>query len=388
MPLVGDQSTAGDELINYLLIGSDKRSGPYFRTDTLVIVSIRPRQQVVSLMSIPRVLFVYIPGGTLQRIYSAYLHGVMSKYPGGGTALLKDTIRYNLGIRIDKLAIVDFDGFKKIVDVVGGVDIPLVCPYTDWHVINPRGNLENPNNWRLYTVGPGVKHMDGDLALWYARSRLRSNDFDRGRRQQEVLRAIYSKALQLGILPRIPELYREISEIVITDIGLNDVLALAPMALSLDAPRIRSYYISSKYVKGWWTPQGASVLLPKIEKLQGMLHEAMLPPDDAEEDRLAVKIEIINSTGQPGVEYLAAERLHYIGFETELLSDSGEVNKKTWLYTLKPEAAPDQGAYILDALGLPADRLVQDEASGSQADYRLVLGKDYNPCFNPSKLNR
>lgn len=388
MPLLGDQAEAGSDLINFLLIGSDKRSGAYFRTDTLVIASVRPRQQVVSLISIPRDLFVYIPGWTMQRINTAYLHGEMVKYPGGGVALLKDTVLYNLGIRIDKIAIVDFDGFKKIVDMIDGVDLPLSCPYTDWHVINPRGNLENPNNWRLYTVGPGITHMDGDLALWYARSRMRSNDFDRGRRQQEVLRAIYTKALQLGILPHIPELYREISEIVITDIGLDDILALAPMALSLDSPRIRSYYISSKYVKGWWTPQGASVLLPKSDKLQVMLQEAMLPPDDSETDRLQVVIEIINNTGKSGVELLAAERLHYVGFETQVYPEAGEQNKKSWMYALSGSADPNQGAYILDILGLPAERLSQDSASESQADYRLVLGKDYNPCFNPSKLNR
>jgi LCP family protein required for cell wall assembly len=393
MPLLGDQAASGDELINFLLVGSDKRSGPYFRTDTLIIASIRPRQQVVSLISIPRDLFVYIPGWTMQRINTAYLRGVMSKYPGGGAELLKDTIRYNLGIRIDKLAIVDFNGFKKIVDVIGGVDLPLVCAYTDWHVINPRANLENPNNWKLYTVGPGIVHMDGDLALWYSRSRLRSNDFDRGRRQQEVLRGIYNKSLQIGVLPRIPELYQQVSDIVTTDIGLNQVLALAPMALSLDAPRIRSYYISSKYVKGWWTPQGASVLLPKREKLEVMLEEAMLPPDDLEEDRLTLEIEIVNNTANPGVDVLAAERLHYAGFETAILPGTGEPAKKSWLYSLTGVADPGQAAYILDVLGLPSDRLSQevtpkDAASGSQAAYRLIIGKDYNPCFNPSKLKR
>ncbi|MGW8249733.1 MAG: LCP family protein [Anaerolineales bacterium] len=388
MHLLGDQATAGDDLINFLLVGSDKRSGAYFRTDTMVIASVRPRQQVVSLISIPRDLFVYIPGWTMQRINTAYLHGEMAKYPGGGTALVTDTILYNLGIRIDKIAIVDFDGFKKIVDMVDGVDVPLSCPYTDWHVVNPKGNLENPNNWRLYTAGPGITHMDGDLALWYARSRMRSNDFDRGRRQQEVLRAIYAKALQLGMLPHIPDLYREMSEIVISDIGLEDILALAPMALSLDSPRIRSYYISSKYVKGWWTPQGASVLLPKSDKLQAMLQEAMLPPDDAEQDRLQVMIEIVNNTGKPGVEILAAERLHYVGFETEISPPTGEQSKKSWLYPLSGSAYVSQAGYILDSLGLPADRLIADSAVESQADFRLVLGKDYNPCFNPSKLNR
>jgi len=389
MPLLGDQAQAGNDLINILLIGSDQRTkGPYFRTDTLIIASIRPRDQVVSLISIPRDLFVYIPGWTMQRINTAYLHGEMSKYPAGGAALLKDTILYNLGIRIDNLAIVDFNGFIKIVNVLDGVDVPLACPYTDWRAINPKGNLENPNNWKLYTVGPGVVHMDGEFALWYARSRLRSNDFDRGRRQQEVLRSIYTKALQLDILPRIPELYQQLSEIVKTDIDLNDVLALAPMALKLDAPRIRSYYISSKFVKGWWTPQGASVLLPKREKLEPMLQEAMSPPDNEEDERLSIIVEVRNGTKNDDLQTLAAERLHYGGFETLYSDQSVDESSKTKLYDLTGGQYPAVGEYILKILGLPAERLQPGDTAGSKAAYVLVVGADYNPCFNPSKINR
>lgn len=389
MPLLGDQAEAGSDLINILLIGSDQRGGgSYFRTDTLIIASIRPRDQVVSLISIPRDLFVYIPGWTMQRVNTAYLHGEMSKYPGGGAALLKDTIRYNLGIRIDNLAIVDFNGFVKIIDVLDGVDVPLACPYTDWRAINPKGNLENPNNWRLYKVSPGIVHMDGEFALWYARSRMRSNDFDRGRRQQEVLRAIYDKALKLGVLPRIPEMYQQVSDIVKTDIDLNDVLALAPMALNLDAPRIRSYYISSKYVKGWWTPQGASVLLPKRDKLEPMLQEAMSPPDAAEEVRLKITVEICNATGNDDLPVLAAERLHYAGFETQFSERCEPGSSKTWVYDLAGGGDPAVAAYILKILGLPEERMQLAEPEGSMAVYRLVLGSDYDPCFNPSKINR
>ena len=388
MPLLGDQATAGEDLINILLIGSDQGSGAYFRTDTMIIASIRPRDQTVSLISIPRDLFVYIPGWTMQRINTAYLHGQTTRYPGGGAALLKNTILYNLGIRIDNLAIVDFNGFKKIVDLIDGVDVPLACPYTDWHVINSKGNLENPNNWRLYTVGPGVVHMDGDLALWYARSRLRSNDFDRGRRQQEVLRAIYKKASQLNVLPRLPELYSEMNNIVRTDIDLNSVLSLMPMALKLDAPRIRSYYISNKYVKAWWTPAGANVLLPKREMIEPMLQDAMSPPDAAEDDRLSIVIEISNQSGVQGREILAAERLHYAGFETEFTVDDGERIGETYLSVINDKQDTSRIEYLLKVLGLSADRLYQEETSGPGSAYRLVLGGDYNPCFNPSKVSR
>jgi hypothetical protein len=169
---------------------------------------------------------------------------------------------------------------------------------------------------------------------------------------------------------------------------VDDVLALAPMALKLDAPRIRSYYISSKYVKGWWTPQGASVLLPKLDKLEPMLQEAMSPPDDAEGDRLDMLIEIRNASGKPNLEVLAAERLHYGGFETKFSSEENEKSSKTWLYDLSGGQNPAQVAYILKILGLPNERLQPGEAKGSNVTYRLVLGSDYDPCFNPFKINR
>jgi len=173
----------GQETVNFLLIGSDKRSGTSFRTDTMVIAILRPNEGQVSLISIPRDLWVSIPDWQNQRINTAYQHGVLSGYPGGGPGLLKDTILYNLGIRIDHAAMVDFSGFSQVVDTLGGVDVPVSCAYTDWHLIDPSYNPEIEANWSLYTVGPGYIHMDGDLALWYARSRQKSSDFDRGRRQ-------------------------------------------------------------------------------------------------------------------------------------------------------------------------------------------------------------
>jgi LCP family protein required for cell wall assembly len=389
MPLLGDQATAGDGPINILLIGSDQRSGKFFRTDTLIIASVRPSHQVVTLISIPRDLFVFIPGWTMQRINSAYLHGEMTKYPGRGTGLLKDTILYNLGVRIDHIAIVNFEGFKTIVDTLGGIDLPLYCPYTDWRVINPVGNLENPNNWRLHTEGPGLVHMDGDLALWYARSRLRSNDYDRGRRQQEVLRGIYTQAMKLNVIPRLPALYQQVGDVIQTDMRLEDVLTLAPLALKLDAPRIRSFYINNRLVKAWWTPEGANVLLPKIDKIQSLIQEAMSPPDAGEEDRLTTWIEIANHTANPYWEVLAAERLHYAGFETRLVSpDSSEPAKKTWLIDLKGGAGTEKGKTILSLLGLPEERLLVEDTQPGGAEFRLMLGADYDPCFNPSKINK
>src|SRR5689334_3078868 len=125
----------GQETVNFLLIGSDRRPGGSFRTDTMLIAALRPNEGQVSLISIPRDLWVSIPGWENQRINTAYQHGISVGYPGGGPGLLKDTILYNLGVRIDHTALVEFDGFRQIVDTLGGVDVPVACPYTDWRLI-------------------------------------------------------------------------------------------------------------------------------------------------------------------------------------------------------------------------------------------------------------
>src|SRR5215216_4291995 len=285
----------GQETVNFLLIGSDRRPGGTFRTDTMVIAILRPNDGQISLISIPRDLWVYIPEWENQRINTAYQHGISVGYPGGGPGLLRDTIQYNLGIRIDHTAMVEFDGFRQIVDTLGGVDVPVSCSYTDWKLIDPSYDPENENNWFLYTTGPGLIHMDGDLALWYARSRQKSSDFDRGRRQQEVLRAIFSQALRTGTLARIPELYNNLKDTVDTDLNLGDILQLSLYAPKMTNADIRSYYIRPPYVSSWITDGGAYVLLPNEEPLKQMLTEALSASTNVVEKQ-TVKIDVMNGT--------------------------------------------------------------------------------------------
>jgi LCP family protein required for cell wall assembly len=375
----------GQETINFLLIGSDKRSGSSFRTDTMVVAILRPNEGQVSLISIPRDLWVFIPGWENQRINTAYQHGISVGYPGGGPGLLKDTIQYNLGIRIDHTAMVDFDGFRKIVDTIGGVDVPVVCPYTDWHLIDPSYDPQNENNWTLYTVSPGVIHMDGDLALWYARSRQKSSDFDRGRRQQEVLRSIFTQALQAGTLTRIPELYNNFKDSVETDLGLADMLQLSLYAPKMTSADIRSYYIRPPYVTSWITDGGAYVLSPNQDMLGQMLTEA-LSPSTRTIQRQAVTIEVMNGTSIPGYETLASTRLNYAGYETKIIPS----DRQDYAYSVLIDKSVVQDRSvsdsILNVMGILPGGLIPAPDGNSTAQYLLILGYDYQPCFRPEKM--
>jgi polyisoprenyl-teichoic acid--peptidoglycan teichoic acid transferase len=377
----------GQETVNFLLIGSDRRPGGSFRTDTMVIAVLRPNDGQVSLISIPRDLWVSIPGWENQRINTAYQHGISVDYPGGGPGLLKDTILYNLGIRIDHTAMVEFDGFRQIVDTLGGVDVPVSCAYTDWRLIDTSYDPQNENNWSLYTTGPGLVHMDGDLALWYARSRQKSNDFDRGRRQQEVLRALFTQALQAGTLKRIPELYNDLKNTVETDLNLVDLLQLSLYAPKMTNADIRSYYIRPPLVSSWITEGGAAVLLPNEDALQQMLTEALSPSTKTVE-RQATVIDIMNGTSIAGYETLAATRLNYAGYEAHIIPS----DRQDYAYSvlIDKTAAQDraQSDPILDVMGLLPGSVISGPDPNSTAHYLLILGYDYEPCFSPEKLGQ
>lgn len=372
------------DFFSILLLGSDLRTGASFRTDTLIVALLRPQAGQVALISIPRDLWVTIPTVGEQRINTAYQFGEVNGYPGGGAALLRDTLAQTLGLEIQHTAMVDFDGFRQIVDTLGGVDVPIACPYTDWRLIAPDLNPEDENNWALYTAGPGLLHMDGDLALWYARSRKKSNDFDRGRRQQETLRALFRQAAQSGSFTHLPELYSAFSGSVVTDLNLPALLGLVPLALKMNNADIRSYYLAGEMVTPWVTPGGAWVLLPNPEPIQAMLAQA-LSPSTLQAERSQWRVEVQNGTSNAAWDALAAERLNYAGYQTHLFPADNREHFVTLLYDLTPDQDAQRAQALLAVLGLGPQAWVHVPTEG-QTDYVVLLGADYVPCFQPQNL--
>ena len=375
------------DTVNILLIGADLGTSDSFRTDVLVIASLRPSTDDVTLISVPRDLYVYLPGYTMQRVNTAWIYGAKYHYPGGGFGMLRDTILYNLGIGIDHFVRVDMPGFRREINELGGIDVLVSCAYTDWRLRSPSAAPEDKDNWVLFTVPSGRVHMNGDYALWYARSRARSSDFDRARRQHEVLRAIYRQALRLDLIPQVPQLYDGLTQTLATDLTLGDMLSLAPMATRLEPSRIQSRFIGRDQVIAWKVPtSGAQVLLPKPDKIQSLLADAFTVP--ANNPLLPAppeaSVQVVNHSRHPDWDLLTAERLTYAGFQTVLTDDEPQPGSITQLIELDPGAAGSRQS-LLTALGLDQAQLVTEPDLLSPFQFRLLIGDNYRPCFNPTE---
>ncbi len=248
--------------MNILLLGSDIRPDDGgFRTDVMVWVSLNPKDGYVSAISFPRDLYVNIPGYGNNRINVAF--------PYGGFELLGDTFEDNFGVRPDRYALVDFEGFKAVINNLGGIDVQTAQNLTDscatW--VNSSGTC---------SVGPGLVHMNGELALWYARSRYSTNDIDRSRRAQEVIEAMFNRLMKLDVILKAPDLYNAYTTYVQTNVSLGDVLGLLSLANEVyNNGDIRSYVIGYNHAYDWITYTGAQVLLPDYGAIQDVMIEAL-----------------------------------------------------------------------------------------------------------------
>jgi LCP family protein required for cell wall assembly len=374
-----------DDVVNILLLGRDTvRTDNAYRTDVIIVVSINKAANAVTMLTIPRDLFIYIPGWTMNRINTAAGYGDAIGYPGGGVALLEQAILYNLGIPIHYWARVDFAGFRDVVDVVGGVDVPVSCAMQDWRLKDPAGDLQDqdPDHWHLYTVETGVQHMDGNMALWYARSRRRSSDFDRSRRQHQVLRAIFDQALRLEMLARVPDLYNQYVNIVDTDMGLGDMLQFVPLAAELDKARIKSRFIGRGHVTGYTTSQGAAVLLPIPEAVSAVVAEAFAPPPSNVLERSATAVEVANGTNRADWATLAAENLAWSGISPVIVASDTASQANTVIYDYTTSDKNSQRPALQTLFRVGDENVIAQPDPNAAHPYKVVLGADFNSCVS------
>jgi polyisoprenyl-teichoic acid--peptidoglycan teichoic acid transferase len=386
-----------NDVTNILLIGLDKtadQGGSPGRSDTMIIVSVNYSAPTASILSLPRDLFVYIPGGTMSRLNTAFARGETTNYPGGGPALLKQTILYNFGIPIHYHAQVDFDGFQTVVDAIGGVDIAVSCQLEDWRLISPGMDIHDPDSYERFTLEPGIHHMDGDFALWYARSRMTTSDFDRGRRQQQLLRAMLNRGVDLDLVPQVPVLYTALRDSVETDIDIGRMLRIASLAPKIRENGVQHLYLAGKTLS-WQVPPATEegvadqVHLP-IWEGSGMMEETFLrlfrPPVLNRGTRQPILVEIVNASGNPDKAFLAADNLAYHGLVPVISTEpTPPTQAQTDLLYFRPNFKTAYEWLVSWVFNKRIGQIQMAAAENEELvnypyDYQVILGEDYNPC--------
>jgi LCP family protein required for cell wall assembly len=258
----------GASRFTMLAMGLDRRQGETglgYRTDTMLLVSIDPSTRSIGVLSIPRDLFVVMPGySQLQRVNSAMIFGELDQ-PGYGPRLAMQTVQYNLGMRVNEYLAVDFRTVITVVDAIGGIDVDVPYRIADYQM--PDLNY----GYDPLILQPGRQLMNGYTALRYARTRHGDSDFERARRQQQVIFAIRDKILNLNMLPQLiisaPGMLANLSNNVYTGLTLDQMIQLALYVRDIPAENIRTGVIDGRYIMPYVTAEGASVLIPNRSML-------------------------------------------------------------------------------------------------------------------------
>lgn len=268
----------GESRFTVLLMGLDRRpeeTGLSYRTDTMMLASIDPVTHSIGILSIPRDLYVEVPGyGQLQRINTPMVLGELQQ-PGYGPRLAMQTVQYNLGMRVHDYVVVDFRAVITIIDYIGGVDIDV--PY---NISDP----QYPNMWYGYDpfyIEAGLHHLNGATALKYARTRHGSSDFQRAERQQQVMYAVRDKILNAEMLPQIiiqmPSLLSNLEESIYTGLTVDQIIQLGWYMKDIDTNNIRTGVLAQGYVSGFTTSQGAQVLIPNRSTIGNLMVDVFGP---------------------------------------------------------------------------------------------------------------
>jgi LCP family protein required for cell wall assembly len=249
----------GSSRVTILLMGLDYRdweagSGAP-RTDSMMLISVDPITDRVSMLSIPRDLWVEIPGFQHNRINTAYSSGEGNRLPGGGPGLAMRTVESLIGVPIQYYVVLDFATFERMIDEIGGVDVEVA----ERIKISPIGRT---SLW----LDPKPYHLDGAEALAYARTRRGGGgDFSRAGRQQQVAMAILDRVTGFQMIPflvaKAPLLYQELASGVRTNLSLEEMISLAWLVVGIPPENYQTEVIQPPGMVGFYTrPDGAQVL--------------------------------------------------------------------------------------------------------------------------------
>lgn len=384
-PLIPHQWT-GTDRVTILLLGIDRRAGETdraYRTDSIMILSVDPVAKTGVMLSVPRDLWVEIPGYDTNTINTANFTGDAVDYPGGGPALAMKTVEHNLGIEVDYYVRMDFTAFETLIDTIGGIEVDNPEAIDDPYY--PDGSF----GYEPFYLPAGRQHLNGHDALRYARTRHDSSDINRAERQQQVVLAVRDKVLSPDMLPQLilkaPPLYQTLNESVQTDLTLDEIVSLALLAQDIPHENLTRAVIDYRYVLDYTVPGDPprQVLVPLRDQIRELMRELFTPPaalasplqiDPAALRAEGASVEVLNGAGVPGLAGSTAEWLTAQGVNVVATGNADRSD-----YT---------GTVIVDYTGNPrttqwlqrvfnVDNAVNGADPNSAIDVRIILGQDW-----------
>jgi LCP family protein required for cell wall assembly len=376
----------GASRVTVLLLGLDYRdweSGTdYSRSDTMILLTMDPLTHTAGVLSIPRDMWVAIPGFQHSKINTAYYLGEAHKLPGGGPGLAVKTVEQFLGIPINFYAQIDFDAFVRFIDEIGGVKVNVPAPITV--------DLLGDGYRTLKKLKPGVQVLPGKITLAYARARhTEGGDFDRAERQQQVILGIRDRILSFDMLPILIQkretLYQELSRGVHTNLTLDQAVQLAVMASQVPSENIKRGVIGKGYVLFGESPDKLSILIPLPDKIHALRDEIFaassalgpLTPGSDQERMVAegVRVAVVNQSQTPG---LAERTSQFLGSQGVNVTQTGDAPQNLTITTIIDHTGkPFTTKYLVNLMGISPGKIIFDENPSSPVDIELLLGDDW-----------
>jgi LCP family protein required for cell wall assembly len=361
----------GKERLNVLLVGADTRPGDVtFNTDTLIVVSVDPVSKQVAMFQVPRdMVDVPVPANARSlwgSVYGGKVNSWLTQnrnrvdlWPGKTTTTrgfnaLKALLGELYGLDIRYYVKVDFQGFRKVVDTLGGVQINVQMPVYESQY--PAGGALR----RVY-IASGPQHMTGGQALIYARSRHRAagGDFDRGRRQQRVLLSLREQMNAQAIIANLPSLVDALKTSIKTDIPTSELPKLLGLAESVDTRDIRSYVFAPRfYATEYLSSPRGYIITPNVARIRNAVRNAFTVSPDLLEtrDRLGSEgaaVWIYNGSGRTGLATRAADYLTYYGLEASAPNRkvAAEATTEITVYNGAEKEMPETITYLEQLYG-------------------------------------
>lgn len=374
----GDIKGQKEGRTNILLLGMGGKNHPGGTlSDTMIVVSINYSDKKIAFTSIPRDLWAPIPGFGHAKINEAYADGEKNKgTTGGGGALASRTVENVLGVPIHYYLSLDFEGFKKIVDTTGGIDV-----YVEKAINDPYYPASDMIRYDPFSISAGEHHLDGTTALKYARSRETTSDFDRSRRQMQVMMATREKILTVGILAnpkKVTDLINVLGDHIRTNMQVSEIRALLDVSKTLDTTNVISKVfdtaaggplVAAQDSRGYYIyPRKGIDNFSDLQKIEKNIFEPNA------EDLSEAKLEVLNATSKSGTATTVSQYLESYGLNIVKIGNASTKEEKTLIIDYSGGKYPKTIEKLETLLKVKS---IKSDVTRTGVDISVTIGQDY-----------